>query len=68
MTEPKEGMQLGIRIDGWHWERLQELAQQAGLTPTAAGRDLLFAALEQASERGPARPIHLQQFDRGRYV
>ena len=66
MTDPKEGTQLGIRIDGWHWQRLQILAEESRLTPTTVGRDLLLAAIEQASDSEPFRPSHLQKFDRGR--
>ena len=68
MTEKKKEPQISTKIfSDWHWGRLQELAEEAGIPITVCARDLLYAAIEQASDNPPPRqqPVHLQKFDQG---
>jgi len=68
MTEKKSAQQISAKIfSDWHWDRLLELAEEAGIPYTTCARDLLYAAIEQASDDPPARqqPVHLQKFDQG---
>lgn len=67
MTD-KKMLQISTKIySEWHSKRLLELAEEAGITYTTCARDLLYAAIEQASENPPPRtqPVHLQKFDQG---
>ena len=56
-----------IYLFDWHCKRLLELAEEAGVPYTTCARDLLYAAIEQASDNPPPRtqPVHLQKFDEG---
>ena len=68
MTDKKNCPQISTKIfSDWHWQRLQELADEAGIPCTTCARDLLYAAIEQASDDPPGRkqPVHLQKFDEG---
>ena len=67
MTD-KKMLQISTKIySEWHSKRLLELAEEAGISYTTCARDLLYAAIEQASDNPPARqqPVHLQKFDQG---
>jgi len=64
----KKMLQISTKIySEWHSERLLELAEEAGISYTTCARDLLYAAIAQASENPPERqqPVHLQRFDQG---
>ena len=68
MAEKKKDPQISTKIfSDWHWQRLQQLAQEAEIPITVCARDLLYAAIEQTSDNPPARkqPVHLQRFDEG---
>jgi len=60
--------QLGLRLNGWHEQRLMELAKEALLPHNTVAKDLLMAALEQASKDPPPRvgAAHLKKFHEGR--
>ena len=67
MTD-KKMLQISTKIySEWHKKRLLELAEEAGISYTTCARDLLYAAIEQASDNPPPRTqlVHLQRFDEG---
>ena len=67
MPEKKKQQISTLIYSDWHWNRLTELADEAAIPVTTCARDLLYAAIEQASENPPPRqqPRHLQRFDEG---
>ena len=60
--------QLGLRLNGWHEQRLMELSKEALLPHNTVAKELLMAALEQASNDPPPRAgiAHLKKFHEGR--
>ena len=55
--------QYGVRLPAWHVEALEELAEASGARDTTVARELLMAAIEQASGKKPeGLPLHLQKF------
>ena len=67
MTEKKTQQISTVIYSDWHWDKLKELANEAGIPITTCARDLLYAAIEQTSDNPPPRtqPVHLQRFDQG---
>ena len=61
-------VQLGLRLNGWYERRLMELAKEALLPHNTVAKELLMAALEQASDDPPPRAgiAHLKKFHEGR--
>ena len=61
-------MQFGFRLSGWHEQRLKELSKETHLPHNKVAKELLMAALEQASDDPPQRAgtAHLKKFHEGR--
>lgn len=59
--------QVSFRLRGWHAEQLKALARESELGPCTVARQLLMAAVEQASGDPPPKvdsTQHLQRFYR----
>tara|TARA_R100001510_G_scaffold48584_1_gene46457 strand:+ start:421 stop:639 length:219 start_codon:yes stop_codon:yes gene_type:complete len=55
--------QYGVRLPAWHVERIEEFAKDSGVSATWVAKELLMAAIEQASGKKPNTvPAHLQKF------
>ena len=61
-------VQLGIRLNGWHAKELEKLAAESMIGHCTVARELLMAAIEQASDDPPPRVggTHLKRFFEGR--
>ena len=61
-------VQISVRLYGWHARRLEALAKESQLGPNTVARELLMAAIEQASDDPPPRVggTHLKRFFEGR--
>ena len=61
-------VQLGIRLNGWHAKELEKLAAESMICHGTVAKDLLMAAIEQASDDPPPRigGTHLKRFFEGR--
>jgi hypothetical protein len=61
-------IQVSLRLYGWHAKRLEALAKESKLGPCTVARELLIAAIEQASDDPPPRVegSHLERFYAGR--
>ena len=46
-------MQVGIRLDEWHHDRLKKLAKASGMSRTGTSRALLELAIELAVNEQP---------------
>ena len=46
-------MQVGIRLDEWHHERLRKLAKASGMSRTATSRALLELSIQLAVNEQP---------------
>ena len=46
-------MQVGIRLDEWHHDRLKKLAKASGMSRTGASRALLELAIQLAVNEQP---------------
>ena len=61
-------VQVSFRLRGWHAEQLKALARESELGPCTVARELLMAAIEQASGDPPPKvdpTQHLKRFHRG---
>lgn len=55
--------QYGVKLPAWHVETIEELAKASDVSATRVAKELLMAAIEQASGKKPKRvPVHVQKF------